>query len=155
MKNQNNQQNIIFKMQLSKTLLVLSYLVIPICIGGIAVSIWRIFNVGLNGFTDVLRYPFLIAIQIFCIVLVVALLVKSQYVITDTLLIAQYGIVKDKIEIKNITSLLWDTDTKKMSVYMGEQYFVFSLPSSDSHEFVKAIRERNNDVEYSFTNPDK
>ena len=145
-------ERVILKMKLSKLLYILSALVLVLCLGGIALTIGRITQYGIHGLNDILRYPFLIVVQIFCIILVVALLIKAEYVITNTHVIARYGLIKDKIEIKNITSLLWDTDLKKMTVYMGEQFFVFAFSSADSHEFVQAVRKINPSIEYSFTN---
>ena len=85
----------------------------------------------------------------------ITVLAKSQYLIDEKLLIVQYGVIKTKIEIKTITSILLDTDTKKMTLYMGEEYFVLSLPEADNHEFVQAIRKNNSDIEYSFTLSDQ
>ena len=152
MKKKTTRQNIkTFKMILSKSIYILSVAILIVCVVGIALTVYRAFKFGINGFSDILKYPFLIVIELLCIVLVVALLVKSQYVLDDKELKAQYGLVKNVFPVKSITSILLDTDTKKMTIYMGEEFFVLSLPETDNHDFVQALREKNPNIEYSFT----
>ena len=52
-----------------------------VCALGIALSVYNIFKSGLHSFTDFLKYPFLILISIALAVIVVALLIKSQYIV--------------------------------------------------------------------------
>lgn len=156
MKNQiPSKETKFFKIKHTKKTIILSIAVLVLCIFGIGLTLYRCFHFGIHGFTDVLKYPFLIAIELLCIFLVITVLAKSQYLIDEKLLTVQYGVIKTKIEIKSITSILLDTDTKKMTLYMGEEYFVLSLPEADNHEFVQAIRKNNSDIEYSFTLSDQ
>jgi len=102
-----------------------------------------------------LQSPLLIAISLFCIVIIIALLVKSQYIVDDTHYTTQFGFVISRFPIKDITALVLDMDTKKLTVYMGEQFSVLSLSPEWNDEFIAALRAVNPDIEFSFTLADK
>jgi hypothetical protein len=136
-------------------MIVLASAVIALCLIGTAISIYRIIKEGIHGFTDALKSPFLIAVCIFGIVVVAALLIRSQYIITDEHLITQFGIIKSKFPIKDITSILLDTDTRKLTVYMGEEFFVVTTKPEWNNDFVQALRERKPEIEFSFTLTEK
>ena len=93
-----NQQNIPmenkFKIKHTPLIIAVCIAALILCIVAVIVSVLRIINFGINGFNDVIKYPFLIAVSLFCIVLVISVLVKSQYVIDNQYLITQFGFVK-------------------------------------------------------------
>ncbi len=136
-------------------MIVLACAVIALCLAGIALSILRIINEGIHEFADALKSPFLIAICIFGIVIVVALLIRSQYVITDEHFITQFGLIKSKFAIKDITSIILDTDSRKLTVYMGEEYFVVTTNPEWNNDLVQALRERKPEIDFSFTLTEK
>ena len=61
--------------------------------------------------------------------------------------------------MEKLTSILLDTDTKKLTVYMGEEFFVVTTNPTWNNDFVQALREVKPDIEFSFTlaegKPDK
>lgn len=122
-----------------------------LCAAGIALSVWRIVKGGIQGFNDVLKSPFLIAICLFGIVIVTAMLIRSRYVITQDTLITQFGFIKSKFPVAEFTSVLLDTDSKKLTVYMGEEFFIVTTNPEWNNDFVQALREVKPDVEFSFT----
>lgn len=130
---------------------VLASLVLALCLGGLVLSIYRLVNTNLNVFSDYLKSPLLIIISAFCIVVVLGILIKSQYVVTEEYYILQFGFIKSKYPIKEITSIVLDSDTQKLTVNMPDGYTVLSLLQKDCDEFVKAIQAINHDVEFSFT----
>lgn len=145
------QEAKIFKITFSKTILALSIVILLICFAGIGISVWRIFSFGIHSFNDVLKYPFLILVGGFCIAVVVAILIRSQYILDKEYLTAQFGFVKTKYDVKKITSLLLDTDSKKLTVNCGEEFFVLMLSNNWNEEFVRALLSINPDIDYSFT----
>ena len=140
-----------FKYRFSKTVIVLSFLVILLCLAGIGISAYRIAKFGVNGVLDALKSPLLIAICAFCIVLMISILVKSQYIIDNTYYTTQFGFIKSKFLIKDITGLELDTDTNKLTVYVGEQFSVLSLLPEWNDEFIAALRGVKPDIEFTFT----
>ena len=148
-----------FKFRFTPLMLILAVAVILLCVAGIGLSAWRIVKQGIHGFNDALKSPLLIAICAFGIVVVAAMLIRSRYVIEEKTLTLQFGIIKNKFPIENFTSVLLDTDSKKLTVYMGEEFFVVNTNPEWNHDFVQALREVKSEIEFSFTltegKPDK
>lgn len=126
--------------------------VIALCLISAGVSVWRIIQYGVNGFTDVIKYPFLIAICLFGVVLVICIMAKSQYLVDDTYLVLQYGFIKSRFKASEITSIVQDTDKKKLQIYFGqEQFIVVNVHVGELEELVRALLKINPSIDYSFT----
>ena len=152
MEKQSSQKNTnCFKYKFSPLLLVLAIAVLFLCVGGIGASIYRIVVEGIHDFNDALESPLLIVICAFGLVLMISILAKSQYVVGETHYIAQFGFIKSKFLIKDITAVVLNTDEKKLTVYMGEQYFILSMYPEDNEKFAKALQKINPDIDFSFT----
>ena len=154
-KNPAPQEAKIFKFRFTPLMIILACVALTLCAVGVGLSIWRIVKEGIHDFDDVLKSPFLIAISLFGIVLIVALLLRSRYVITKEQFIMQFGLVKSKYAIQDITSLLLDTDTHKLTVYTGEEFFIVTTNPEWNNDLVQAIREIKPEVEFSFTLAEK
>jgi hypothetical protein len=63
----------------------------------------------------------------------------------------QFGLIKSTYKIKDVTKVVYDTDTKKLTVFNGEEYSVFPLCESWQEEFVQALRAVKPNIDYSFT----
>lgn len=141
----------IFKITFSKSIYLLCVAVYLLCLAGTALSVWRIIKFGVHGFNDIIKYPFLIAVCLLCIVLVTAILIRSQYVVDKQYLITQYGLIKSKFAIKDITTVTLDSDSKKLTVNFGEPYTVISVSPAWNEQFVRALLAVNPNIDYSFT----
>ncbi|MBO5412059.1 MAG: PH domain-containing protein [Clostridia bacterium] len=142
---------IYFKYQFTKTMIGLAIAVVILCGIGIVVSALRIQKQGIRGFSDALKSPFLIAVCVFCIVTVLSIFVKSQYIVDERYFRTQFGFIRSSILIKDITSIVLNTDLKKLTVYLGEQYYVLSISPKWNETLVQALRKVNPDIDYSFT----
>ena len=140
-----------FRYQFTKAIILCAVAVFVLCLAGIILSVYRIWKNGVNGFNDFLKYPFIILICVFCIVLVISILIKSQYVVGSEKFIVQFGFIKSKYPIKDITSVILNTEHQKVTVYFGEDFLVLSLPEALNDKFIRALLAVNPDVEYSFT----
>ncbi len=129
--------------------------VLVLCLAGIGVSVYRLITFGVHGFTEALQSPFLIAVCVFCIVLVISILMKSQYAVDDTHYFVQFGLIKSKFPIKDITSLELNRDAKKLTVFVGEQFSVLTLNEKWQDEFIAALREVKPEIEFTFTLSEK
>lgn len=150
-----NAEKRVFKISFQKRIYLLCIAVYLLCIAGIALSVWRIMKFGIHGFNDVIKYPFLIAVCLLCILLVTAILIRSQYVIDDGRLITQYGLIKSKFEIQEITAITLNTDEQKLTLNFGEPFLVISVSPTWNEAFVRAILEVNPNIDYSFTLTEK
>ncbi len=152
MKKQNEPKTAkIFPYQFTKLMLTLGILVILLCLAGIGVSVYRIYAYGIREFLDVLQSPFLIGVCVLCIVVVSAMLIKSQYVIDETHYTTQFGLIKSKYLIKDVTALEWNAATKKLTVFVGEEFSVLSLNERWQDEFIAALREVKPEIEFTYT----
>ena len=132
-------------------MLSLAIVSLILCLGGIAISAYRIKTYGLRELTDYLTSPLLIGICILCIAIVIALLIRSRYIVTQEHYITQFGFLKSKFPIKDITAVVLDTTTNKLTIKIGEQYSILSLSPEWAHDFVQALRDVNPQIDYSFT----
>ena len=140
-----------FKIKFSPLIIGLCIAIYALCIAGAVLSVWRIIRFGIHNFSDALQCPFLIAVCIFCIVLVTSILLRSEYVVDDRHFIAKYGFIKSKFFIKDVTAILLDTDTQKLTVYFGEQFIVVTTSPNCNEPLVRALLTINPDIDYSFT----
>lgn len=145
-----------FKFRFTKLTIALAIAVVALCAVGIGLSVWRIAKFGLNNVGDMLKSPFLILVCVFCIVLVISIFARSRYLVTEEHFITQFGFIKSKFPIKDMTSILLDSDTNKLTVYMGEQqYFILSIDPIWNDAFIAALRKANPSIEFSFTLAEK
>jgi hypothetical protein len=149
-KNKNTQVKR-FSYTFTPVMLVLIIGVLLLCSAGIAVSIWRIVQFGIKSFNDVIKYPFLIAVCVFCIVFVISVFIRSQYIVSGDKLITQFGFIKSSYDIKKITALTFDRDTNKLTVNFGEEYALLAVNPEWNEQLVRAILDVNNSIDYSFT----
>ena len=136
-------------------MILLAIAVILLCSAGIGVSIWRITQNEVKRLGDMLKSPFLIAICVFCIVLMISVLIRSRYILNNEEFIAQFGFIKSKYAVKDFTSVTLDTDTRKLAVYMGENFFILVIDPAQNNDFVQALRKVNPNVEFNFTLAEK
>ena len=132
-------------------MIILLIVALVLCVAGLAVSVFRIYNEGIHGFIDALQSPLLIVICVFAIIFIISVWAKSQYVVTDKYYISQFGFVKSRFLISEVTKIELDSDTKKMTVFLGEEFMVLSIVPEQNDAFVQAIREVNKDFDFSFT----
>ena len=132
-------------------MIALLIVALVLCAAGLAVSIYRLYNEGVHGFTAALQSPLLIVICVFAVVFIISVWAKSQYVVTEKHYISQFGFVKSRFLIKDVTKIELDSDTKKLTVFVGEQYMVLSIVPEQNDAFVQAMRNINPKIDFSFT----
>ena len=140
-----------FKYQFRPIMLVLAIAVLLLCVAGIGVSVYRIVTFGIRQFSDALQAPLLILISLLCMTVVIALLIKSQYIVDENYYTVQFGFIKSKFPIKEVTAMELNSDTKKLTVYVGEEYSVLSLSPLWVDDFIAALRKANPNIDFSFT----
>ncbi len=145
----------IFKFRFTPLMIALACAVLVLCTLGIALSVWRLVKNGIQEFGDVLKSPFLILICLFGIAIVIGVLVRSRYLVTKEHFITQFGFIKSKFPIQDFTAVILNTDLQKLTVYMGEAYFVTSINPEWNNDLVQALRDVKPDIEFSFTLTDK
>ena len=140
-----------FQIQFPKSIIWVCVAVYALCSVGIGLSVWRIARFGVGSFHEALKYPFLLLVCVLCIVIVTSVLIKSEYIVEDPFLISKFGLVKSKFPIKEITSMVFDKDQNKLSLYFQEQFIVLSVSPIWSEDLTRALLKVNPDIDYSFT----
>lgn len=122
-----------------------------LCAVGAGISVYRIVQNGIHEFTDALQSPFLIAVCLFCAAVIVSILIKSEYVVTESELITRFGFIKSSLPLSTVTSMEHDRTTHKLTVYCGEQFTVFTLKEEWADDLARDICKANPNIEFSFT----
>ena len=151
MKKINTGKVSVFPLKLSKLIIALCILCLGLCAAGIVVTTIRIINHGIFGVMDVLKYPLLLAVCVFCIVVVISILIRARYIVDEKSLITQFGLIKTTYVISDFTSITVDMQTEKMTVYQGENFFVISVKPEWKDDFIKAILAVKPEIEVDFT----
>lgn len=122
-----------------------------LCAIGAGLSVYRIVQNGIKEITDLLQSPFLIAVCVFCAVVILSVLIKSEFIVTDTQLITRFGIIKSTLELSSVTSMEHDRTTHKLTVYCGEEFTVFTLKPEWADSLTHEICVANPNIDFSFT----
>ena len=141
-----------FKIKFPVSISLLSVAVYILCALGIAVSVWRMIKFGVHDFTDVVKYPFLIGVCVFCIVFITTVLLRSFYTIEKDMLVTTFGFIKTSYSLKDLRELTLDCDLKKLTVtFQNGQYMTLTVNAEWNEALVRAILEVNPEIDYSFT----
>ena len=146
---QNNRK--VFPFRHSTASIIACILGLLLCAAGIGMSVYRIIIEGLEDFTKVLQSPFLIAICLFCATVIIAILIRTEFVVDGGELITRFGFIKSRLPISTITKLEHDRGTHKLTVYCGEEFTVLTLKKEWEDDIVHEICSANKDIELSFT----
>lgn len=140
-----------FKYKFTKTMLILAYAVIALCLAGLGVSVYRVVKFGVPDFSAALQSPLLIFVCVLCIAVVVGILTRSRYVVKGEYYTVQFGFIKSKYPIKEITAIVLNTDTKKLSVYVWDNFSVLTMLPELNDDFVRALQAVKPSIHYSVT----
>lgn len=138
-----------YKFKLSGIALI--FLIAALCAsaGGIALTVYRI---GKYGFSTVLlgiQHVVILAACGLLIVLLVSILIRSVYTITDKEIVLWFGIIKSTYKIADIESVHLFTKTNKLVLYFkNERYTVIVVKPEWYNEFTKEILAKNDRIRY-------
>lgn len=145
-----------FRFRFTGVMLALLALLLALCAAGIGLTTWQFVDF-LQGYIasayDWLKYLLMYLVCILLTVIVVAMLIKSQYVITETTLITQFGIIRSPYEIKKIYSIRLFRGSNKLAVYFDDfktKYRIILVKESRYDAFVQALIARNERIEFDF-----
>lgn len=142
-----------FPLKKTAAITYLSLAALLLSVVGICLASYRIYKSGVHGFYDCLQNPFLIAVCLFAICVVVALFIKSEYRVGKTQFSTCYGFVKTHLPLSEITAITYDPETGKLffSIKDVEGQMTVTTAPNKLDELVKAVLEGNPSIDYSFT----
>lgn len=133
-----------------------------LCAAGIGLTTWQfagfVQSGDISSVYEWLKYLLLYFASILLGILVAAMLVKSQYVVSEKLLTMQFGLIRSKYEIKKIASVKLFRGSNKLTVYFDDfktKYIVIVVKDVWYDEFVKSLIARNERIDYDFISPEE
>ena len=97
----NNPQNKIFRFRFSPLLLAVMIVGLALCAACIGLTSWQFADFlrgDLTSVYDWLKFFLLYFVSVFLAVLILSMLVRSQYILTEKELVLQFGFVKSRYE---------------------------------------------------------
>lgn len=152
----NNPQNKIFRFRFSPLLLAVMIVGLALCAACIGLTSWQFADFlrgDLTSVYDWLKFFLLYFVSVFLAVLILSMLVRSQYILTEKELVLQFGFVKSRYEIKKIFSARVFKKSNKLTVYFDDfktKYMVIVVREEWYDEFVKELGARNEKIEFDF-----
>ncbi len=150
-----------FPFQFSVMMKLVFSLLLLLCAAGIGLTLWQFIDFlkgPIDSVWDWLKYILMFLVCGLLFVLTVAMLIRSQYVITDAELIQQFGLIKTRYSLKKIRSVRHFMGSGRLAVYfddMKNEYAIIVIKESWFNDFVKALREKNENIEFDFTSAEE
>ena len=136
---------------------------IVLCAVCFALTSWQFveFVIGVRGdissVWEWIKYILLYFVSVFLSLLLIAMLIRSRYIITERRLITQFGIIFSKYEIKKIRSVCLVSGTKKLNVYFDDfksRFITIVVKEEWYDDFIKTLTSNNEKIEFDFTDPE-
>lgn len=161
-KNKRNLQDETFRFKFSGVMIAMLSLLLALCAAGIALTSWQFVGFlqggDLSSPYDWLKYALLYLVSILLAIIVIAMLIKSQYIVTEKQLIMQFGIIRSRYEIKDIYSIRLFRGSNKLTVYFDDyknKYMVIVVKDAWYNDFVEALVRRNEKISFDFITPEE
>ena len=126
-------------------------------IAGFSLTLWRFLNFLKEDISSVygwLQYIILFFVSVFLALLILSMLIRSQYILTGTHLILQFGVIKQKYELKSIYSIHLFKGLNKLAIYFDDfktKYTVIVIKDIWYDDFIKTLTERRPGIGFSFS----
>ncbi len=146
-----------YPFKFSPLMTVLSVLGLLLCAAGIGLTTWQFVDFlggDISSVYEWLKYFLLYLVSVLLAVLITAMLIKSQYVVTERYLITQFGLIKSKYDLKTVYSVHLFRGSGKLAVYFDDfktKYIVIVVKESWYDDFIKTIIARNERIAFSFS----
>ena len=150
----------IYKFRFSPLMITVFAVGIALCATCFAMTSWQFieFAQGIRGdITSVwewLKYILMYFVSVFLAVLLIAMLIRSRYILTEKRLITQFGIIFSKYEIKKIRSVALLSDSRKLNVYFDDfknRFITIVVKEEWYDDFIKTLTSINEKIEFDFT----
>lgn len=159
MKQENNKY---YPFQFTNMTLVFMAIALLLCVACFAVTTWRFIGFlqtgDLSSTYSWLQFIILYLATVLLAILITAMLVRSQYVITDKQVIVQFGFIKTKYEIKGIFSIHLFKGSNRLALYFDDyhtKYTMVAVNPSWYDEFIKTLLAIKPSIEFSFSSADE
>lgn len=151
-----------FKYRFSAAFIAVFCVGLLLSAAGFGINTWHftgfIQSGDLSSVYEWLKYILLYLASGFLAVLIVSMLIRSEYVVTDKELVTKFGFIRSRYEIKKINSVCLMRPDNKLTVYFDDfktKYIVVAVRDVWYDEFMKALLARNDKIECSISGEEK
>lgn len=151
-----------YPFKFSVIMLILFIIGLLLSLSGFGITLWRFLDFlkgeDINSVYTWIQYVLLFFVSVFLAAIIVAMLIRSQYVITGTHLILQFGFIKQKHAISTIFSVHLFKGLNKLAVYFDDyktNYIVIVVKETWYDDFIKTLIERKPSIAFTFSTPEE
>lgn len=150
-----------FPFRFTPLMLALFGVGLVLCGMGFGFTLWRFLNFIQEDISNIygwIQYVILFFVSLFLAALIISMLLRSRYVLTEKTLVLQFGFIKQKYDLKSVYSVHLFKGLNKLAVYFDDyktKYTVIVVKETWYEEFVKALLERNPKIGFSFSTPEE
>lgn len=144
----------VFRFKFTKITLGAIYLGLAVAAIAFAVNTYFVITTGISSAMNVIypiiQYSVTYFVAVLLFVILVSILIDSNYKIDGKILITSFGIIKSKYKIDEIETVSLDRNTNKLSVYFTNRSFIVIVVKQDWYdEFIDGLLEANRNIEFS------
>ena len=146
-----------YRFRFSPLILTLLCLGLVLCAASFALTTWQLIGFlqagDLSSVYDWLKYVILYLVSVLVAVLFIAMLIRSEYVLTDSQLLIRFGVIVSKYDLKKIFSIQHFRGSNKLTVYFDDfktKFMVIVVKAEWYDDFVKSLLERNERIAFDF-----
>lgn len=153
----NKPQTKRYPYRFSSLILALFVAGLALCAASLILTGFRIYHFLGNEEKTVyewLQYGILLFMSLLFFVLIVSMLLRSQYEITDEYLVMQFGVIRSKYRIDSIFSVHLFRGANKLAVYFDDfhtNYIVIVVKPEWYDDFVRTLIEKKPSIAFSFS----
>lgn len=143
-----------FKYRFTRLTTAFIYIGIALCLIGLGVNTYSVIvsDIASEPYPvyPIIRFVLLYLIPAILLVILISLLVSSYYRIDGNILTTSFGIIKSKYKTEDISSVILDRTTNKLSVFFKNNGFIVIVVKEDWYdEFITELCKANTAIEYT------
>ena len=142
-------------------MLALCILGIALSAAGFSLTTWqfvKFLQLDISSAYEWMKFILLYLVSILLATLLTAMLIKSQYIVNDRYLVMQFGIIRQKYEIKKVCSVHHFRGAHKLAVYFDEfksKYIMIVVNERWFDDFISALIARSSRIEVTVSSPEE
>ena len=142
-----------YKYSYSKLIIGLFILGIVIAVACIALNLYR-FVLKIRGEYEITGYDWfmlilVILLSIAFIVIAISCFVSSNYVVENKAVVLNWGIIKNKLDLIDVTTLKYYPDKNRVElIFSDESYFYIATKPEWVNDFISDIKTANSKILY-------
>lgn len=146
-----------YPFKFSPLMLACFLLGLALCLAGFGLTVWRFVDFLKTDIRSVygwISHLLLFFMCLFLTALILSMLIRSQYIITDKRITVQFGFIKQNYEIKNVYSVHLFKGMNKLAVYFDDfktKYAVIVVKEIWYDDFVQTLLSKKPSIGFSFS----